>query len=115
MKNRKKFRGRHKFICDIDGMEYYSEDKRIRWDGAICHKDNIESRHPQDLIKAVKEDISVKNPRPEGPDRFVVRTDENDVPKVALGPTNADTETASLNLGLSEAQAALIDQSLVLK
>ena len=90
-------------------MEYYSEDKRVRWDGAICHKDNIESRHPQDLIKAVKEDISVKNPRPEGPDRFT--PDKADV----MGPTNADTETASLNLGLSEAQAALIDQSLVLK
>ncbi len=62
---KKKFRGRHKFVCDVDGMVYYSEHKRTRWDGAIVHKDNWEPRHPQDLIKAVKEDTSVKDARPE--------------------------------------------------
>ena len=67
----KKFRGRHKFVCDVDGMEYYSEDKRIRWDGAVVHKNNWEPRHPQDLIKAVKEDTSIKDARPEQPDTFV--------------------------------------------
>ncbi len=61
----KKFPGRHKFVCDVDGMVYYSEDKKIRWDGAVVHKDNWEPRHPQDLTKAVREDTSVDNPRPE--------------------------------------------------
>ena len=62
---KKKFAGRHKFVCAVDGMVYYSEDKRIRWDGAIVHKDNWEPRHPLEMTRAVKEDTSVKNPQPE--------------------------------------------------
>ena len=65
MRQHKKFPGRHKFICHVDGMTYYSEDKRIRWDGAIVHKKNLEPRHPQELIKAVKENTSVSDPSPE--------------------------------------------------
>ena len=67
----KKLKGRHKFICDVCGMEYGSEHKKQRWDGAIVCKWDWEPRHPQDLIKAVKEDTSVKDPRPEPPDVFV--------------------------------------------
>lgn len=59
----KKFRGRHKFVCDVDGMTYASEFKRIRWDGAVVHVDNLEQRHSQDMIKAVKDDPSVKDPQ----------------------------------------------------
>jgi hypothetical protein len=51
----KKFRGRHKFVCDVDGQVYYSEHKRVRWDGAVVHVSNMEQRHPQDQIKAIPE------------------------------------------------------------
>jgi hypothetical protein len=61
----KKSRGSHQFICDVDGMAYPSSEKRKRWDGAIVHRDNWEARHPQDLVKAVKEDTSVKDARGE--------------------------------------------------
>jgi hypothetical protein len=71
MKPRKRFRGRHKFICDVDGKEYYSEEKMIRWDGAVVARRNWHSRHPQEFIRAVKEDVSVPNPRPDQPDTFV--------------------------------------------
>ena len=65
MARRKKQRGRHKFICAIDGMVYYSEDMCVRWDGAIVAKKNWHPRHPQDLIKTVRDDVSIDNPRPE--------------------------------------------------
>ena len=65
MRTSKRFRGRHKFVCDVDGMTYYSEDKRIRWDGAVVHKDNWEPRHPQDKIKAIKDTQQVPHVRPE--------------------------------------------------
>jgi len=71
MRLRKKFRGRHKFVCQKDGKEYYSEDKRIQWDGLIVYKKNLDQRHPQDFVRAVKEDVSVKNPSPEGEDTFI--------------------------------------------
>lgn len=73
---KKKFSGRHKFICDVDGMAYYSEDKRIKWDGAVVHKDNWEPRHPQELIKAVREDTSIKDARPEAEDVFITETND---------------------------------------
>jgi hypothetical protein len=44
-------------------MVYYSEDKRIRWDGAVVYKENLEQRHPQDLIKSVKENTSIDHPQ----------------------------------------------------
>lgn len=60
-----KIAGRHKFMCAVDGMVYYSEDKRIRWDGAIVCKKNLEPRQPQELIKSVKEDTRVPDTRDE--------------------------------------------------
>ncbi len=78
MRTRKRFRGRHKFICDVDGFQYYSEDKVQRWDGAIVHKMNTEQRHPQDLIKAVREDTSIKDPRPDREPIFITRERDGD-------------------------------------
>lgn len=52
-------------MCAVDGMVYYSEDKRIRWDGAIVCKKNLEPRQPQELIKSVKEDTRVPDTRDE--------------------------------------------------
>ena len=65
MRRRNKFAGRHKFICQVDGMAYYSEDMVIRWDGARIAKENWHPQHPQELRKGVEEDTSVENPRPE--------------------------------------------------
>ena len=67
---RKRFHDRHKFICAVDGFEYYSEDKAIRWDGVIVAKRNNNSRQPQDLIRAVKDDPSIRDAQPEPADRF---------------------------------------------
>lgn len=75
----KLFPKRHKFICAIDGMEYYSEDKAIRWDGAIVAKKNLDMRHPQELRKSRKEDISVPHARGESPDEFITTTREERV------------------------------------
>ena len=65
MRTHKKFRGRHKFVCDYDGMVYYSEHKRTTWDGFQVHEKNLTSRQSQDLIKSVKENTAVPNPRHE--------------------------------------------------
>jgi len=71
MRMHKKFLGRYKFICDVDGMQYYSEDLAVRWDGAIVHKKNLHSRHPQELIRAVAENTSVRPTRVEPADIHV--------------------------------------------
>lgn len=58
---KKKFRGRHKFVCEVDGMCYFSEYKRVRWDGAIVHVDNLEQRQPQDMTRAKRDKTDVKD------------------------------------------------------
>ena len=60
-----RLKGDHKFVCDIDGMVYHSRHKRITWDGKVVHHKNYYPRHMSELRRAVKEDTSVKNPRPE--------------------------------------------------
>ena len=50
--------GRWSAICDVCGFRYHSDQIRERWDGLkVCSKD-WEQRHPQDFIKAIKEDIT---------------------------------------------------------
>lgn len=61
----KKFPGRHKFVCDVDGITYYSEHKVVRWDGAVVHRDNNTSRHPQDKIVSRRDSEDIPNPQPE--------------------------------------------------
>lgn len=54
-------------ICDVCGQKYKAHELRKRWDGLqVCNAD-FESRHPQDLIRPIKERNSVPwtRPRPE--------------------------------------------------
>lgn len=52
--------GDHWVVCDVCGFEYRQSQIRVRWDGlAVCPED-YEARHPQDFVKARKEDISAK-------------------------------------------------------
>ena len=58
-------------ICDVCGFKYKAFQLRKRWDGLMVCKDDWEPRHPQDLIKIPKEDVSVPWSRPEQADTFI--------------------------------------------
>lgn len=63
--------GRWSAICDICGFRFHSDALRDRWDGLkVCRKD-WEARHPQDFIKAHKENITPPWTRPEPEDEFL--------------------------------------------
>lgn len=52
-------RGDHWVCCDVCGFEYRASQIRIRWDGmAVCPQD-YEERHPQDFLRARKDDPRV--------------------------------------------------------
>jgi len=69
--NRGRWPGTWRVICDVCGFEYASDQVKKRWDNLIvCHKD-WETRHPQDLIRGVKDTPSVPFSRPEPADVFV--------------------------------------------
>lgn len=51
-------------IDDRTGLKIRRSDSRRQWDGQIVHKDEWEQRHPQELIKARRDDMAVPDPRP---------------------------------------------------
>ncbi len=58
-------------ICDICGKRAYRSKMKKTWDNLITHPKCYDPRHPQELIKARKDKVSVRDPRPEGQDVFL--------------------------------------------
>lgn len=58
-------------ICDASGFKCWASDTVMPWDGKRVLRRFAEQRHPQDFLRAVKEDTTVKNPRPEREDVFL--------------------------------------------
>ena len=51
-------RNNHWCVCSLCGMDYRASEMKVTWDGKqVCEKD-WESRHPQELVRAVKDDMS---------------------------------------------------------
>lgn len=42
-------------ICDVCGLRYLSSELSKRWDGLVVCEDDWESRHPQEFVRAVKD------------------------------------------------------------
>ena len=63
--------GDYNAICDRCGFKFKASELRKTWEGfMVCQKD-FETRHPQDLLRARKEDTSVPWTRPEQTDTFI--------------------------------------------
>ena len=52
--------GDHWVRCDVCDLVYRNKDMMQRWDNAVVCKQDYEPRHPQDLIRGVKDDVSPK-------------------------------------------------------
>lgn len=63
--------GDHNVICDYSGFKVKRSQCQITWDGYLVRKELWEPRHSQDLVKGVKENQSVPDPRPEGDNDFL--------------------------------------------
>lgn len=59
--------GEHNVTCDISGRVYKASEMRKTWDGLVVHKSKWDPKHPQLEIRPRKEQISVRDGRPEGP------------------------------------------------
>lgn len=63
--------GQWNFICDFCGRQNKSSDGELTWNGFYVCKSHKERRNPQDLLKGVKENLTLPWTRPEPPDVFV--------------------------------------------
>lgn len=59
------------FICDLSGFKGKLSDSVVMWDGKRVLKRFSEPRHPQDFVRAVRDDQTVPNARPEAADVFI--------------------------------------------
>ncbi len=63
--------GAHNSICDRTGFKIKSTDIRKEWTGQSVRSQSWESRHPQDLIRAIPDRQDVADPNPEAADTFL--------------------------------------------
>jgi hypothetical protein len=64
--------GDHLVICDRSGFKVWASECIREWNGLLVHRDHADRfRQPQDFVRGVKDDPSVRNPRPEATDTFL--------------------------------------------
>jgi hypothetical protein len=75
-------KGSWNIICDVCGKKLKAYQTFRRWDGFIVCKEDYETRHPQDFVKARIDKQSVPFSRPESTDQFtnVSYIDNGDAP-----------------------------------
>lgn len=70
--------GDYRVICDFSGFKCWASETVQTWNNLRVHRRFVgeeQARHPQDLVKGVRDDPSVPNPRPPGTDVFVAPGD----------------------------------------
>lgn len=58
-------------ICDVCGFKFKASQMRKRWDGLMVCRADYEVRHPQELRRAITENISVPWSRPQQQPVFI--------------------------------------------
>lgn len=56
--------GDHLVVCDRSGFTYWRSECVKEWNGLLVHKSQFEPRHPQDFLRGIKDDMSIKDARP---------------------------------------------------
>ena len=63
--------GDYNAICDVCGFKFKASQLKKRWDGAMVCERDWETRHPQELIRPIPDQIKLPWTRPEGTDQYV--------------------------------------------
>lgn len=66
--------GDYRVIDDFSGFKEWASECIKTWDGYIVHRRFVGSevqRHPQEFVRAIPDNSSVKNARPEQADTFL--------------------------------------------
>lgn len=63
--------GEHNVIDDRTGFKIKSRDARKEWNGFVVRQRSYEERHPQDFVRARRDNQAVQNPRSEPADDFL--------------------------------------------
>lgn len=71
MRNTQWQSGRWNAICDVCGFKFKNTQLKERWDGLMVCQSDWETRHPQEMIRAIPDENKLPWTRPEGTDTFI--------------------------------------------
>jgi len=77
--------GDNNVICDACGRTTKASKVKKTWDGFYVCAAHWEPRHPQDFVRSVKDDQTVKISRPKSPDVFTAEAEALPLPPNPLG------------------------------
>lgn len=78
-------------VCDVCARRFYGSQLRKRWDNLMVCEEDYETRHPQDFVRAVKDNHPVPFVRKEAPDGEVEVTISSAVEDAAYNDIPAGT------------------------
>lgn len=62
-------------VCDRSGFKCWASETVVEWNGLRVHRDFADlRRHPQDSVRAMPDQQTVKNARPEQTDVYLSAT-----------------------------------------
>lgn len=90
-------------LCDSCGRKFKASSLKKRWDGLIVCKEDWEQRHPQDLLRVQREQISVPWARPYPAQDTFIPWNYTDTEKEYLGlnETLVNAFTKRIGVGYS--------------
>jgi len=91
--------GDYRVLCDASGSKVWASETALTWDRRRVHRRFLgqeATRHPQEFVRAVRDNQSVPNPRPESADQFIV------------GIVRPDTLTATVTSGAAGQPTGLL-------
>lgn len=65
---------RQRAICDASGFKCYADELVRQWDGMMVLPQFCDRRNPQDFVKGVPDNQTVRVSRPEAVDAFISTT-----------------------------------------
>lgn len=77
--------GDNNAICDTCGRIVKASSLQKTWDGFYVCPQHWEPRHPQDFVRAIREDPTVRINRPDVEPTFVAEADALPLPPNPLG------------------------------
>lgn len=82
-------------IDDVSGLKVRKSDTVKQWDGNIVDRRRADPRHPQDFVRARKEDIAVPDARPRPPEAFVGPNQSNLSAAASAGATTLPLDSSA--------------------
>jgi hypothetical protein len=100
--------GDHKIVCDRTGFTVWASETTREWTGAVVRGGSYEPRHPQDFVRAKRDQQAVPDPRPPEIERFQGPL-TTEVEEAAAAGTHTLVVCTTLRMQAGDAIGILLD------